>query len=142
MVKKVNTQEFKDEAMNAPVAVVDFSATWCGPCRMLAPVLEDISEKLGDKVSFYNVDVDDDGALAAGFAVRSITSDGVVATMQDPSCAVHSGEPLSQVASERCHPTNTKPLSAAAFKVTFLPLAHCPLPVTLPAFAGSASPRM
>ena len=43
MVKKVNTQEFQDEAMKAGVSVVDFNATWCGPCRMLAPVLEDIS---------------------------------------------------------------------------------------------------
>ena len=72
MVKKVNTQEFKDEAMNAPVAVVDFSATWCGPCRMLAPVLEDISEKLGDKVSFYNVDVDDSPELAMKYQVSSV----------------------------------------------------------------------
>ena len=44
MVKKINGQEFETEAMKAPVAVVDFNATWCGPCRMLAPVLEDISE--------------------------------------------------------------------------------------------------
>lgn len=72
MVKKVNTQEFKDEAMKAPVAVVDFSATWCGPCRMLAPVLEDISEKLGDKVSFYNVDVDDSPELAMKYQVSSV----------------------------------------------------------------------
>ena len=47
MVKKVNGQEFENEAMKAPAAVVDFSATWCGPCRMMAPVLEEISEKLG-----------------------------------------------------------------------------------------------
>ena len=51
MVKKVNTEEFQNEAMKAPMAVVDFNATWCGPCRMLAPVLEDISEKYADKVS-------------------------------------------------------------------------------------------
>ena len=72
MVKKVNTQEFKDEAMKAPVAVVDFSATWCGPCRMLAPVLEEISEELAGKANFYNVDVDEDGPLAAGFAISSV----------------------------------------------------------------------
>ena len=72
MVKKVNAQEFANEAMKAPVAVVDFSATWCGPCRMLAPVLEDISEKLGDKVSFYNVDVDDAPELAQQYRVSSV----------------------------------------------------------------------
>ena len=72
MVKKVNTQEFAEEAMKAPVSVVDFNATWCGPCRMLAPVLEQLSEELGSKVKFYNVDVDDDGALAAGFFISSV----------------------------------------------------------------------
>ena len=49
MVKKVNSQEFENEVVKAPVAVVDFSATWCGPCRMLAPVLEEISEELAGK---------------------------------------------------------------------------------------------
>ena len=72
MVKKVNTQEFVEEAKKAPVAVADFSATWCGPCRMLAPVLEDVSEKLGDKVSFYNVDVDESPLLAMEYRVSSV----------------------------------------------------------------------
>ena len=72
MVKKVNTQEFENEAMKAPAAVVDFSATWCGPCRMLAPVLEDVSEKLGDKVSFYAVDVDESPELAMKYMVNSV----------------------------------------------------------------------
>jgi len=72
MVKKVNVQEFENEAMKAPVAVVDFSATWCGPCRMMAPVLEEISDKLGDKVSFYNVDVDESPELAMRYGVQSI----------------------------------------------------------------------
>ena len=40
MVKKVNTQEFQNEPMKAPVAVLDFNATLCGPCRKLAPLLE------------------------------------------------------------------------------------------------------
>ena len=72
MVKKVNGQEFENEAMKASTAVVDFSATWCGPCRMMAPVLEEISEKLGDQVSFYNVDVDEVPELAMRYGIQSI----------------------------------------------------------------------
>ena len=72
MVKKVNTQEFNDEARKAPVAVADFNATWCGPCRMLAPVLEGISEKYEGRVSFYSVDVDDNPALAMEYRVSSV----------------------------------------------------------------------
>ena len=72
MVKKINGQEFAAEAMKAPVAVVDFNATWCGPCRMLAPVLEDISEKYAGKVSFFSVDVDECPGLAMQYRVNSV----------------------------------------------------------------------
>ena len=72
MVKKVNSQEFAAEAMKAPVAVVDFNATWCGPCRMLAPVLEDVSEKYAGKVSFYSVDVDESPDLAMKYRISSV----------------------------------------------------------------------
>ena len=72
MVKKVNGQEFAAEAMNAAVAVVDFNATWCGPCRMLAPVLEDVSEKYAGKVSFFSVDVDESPELAMQYRVSSV----------------------------------------------------------------------
>ena len=72
MVKKINAEEFVNVAKKDDVALVDFSATWCGPCKMLAPVLEDISEKLGDKVKFYNVDVDDVPELAAEYRVNSV----------------------------------------------------------------------
>ena len=72
MVKKINDQEFAAEAMKAPVAVVDFNATWCGPCRMLAPVLEDISEKYAGKVSFFSVDVDENPGLAMQYRISSV----------------------------------------------------------------------
>ena len=72
MVKKINGQEFAAEAMKAPVAVVDFNATWCGPCRMLAPVLEEISEQYADKVSFFSVDVDEAPGLAMQYRVNSV----------------------------------------------------------------------
>lgn len=72
MVRKINEQEFEAIAKKDDVAVVDFSATWCGPCKMLAPVLEDISEKLSGKAQFYNVDVDDAPELAAAYRVNSV----------------------------------------------------------------------
>ena len=72
MVKKINAEQFEQEAKKSAVAVVDFSASWCGPCRMLAPVLEAVSEKLGDKVDFYNVDVDDAPELAGAYRVNSV----------------------------------------------------------------------
>jgi len=72
MIKKVNAQEFAEEAMKAPVSVVDFNATWCGPCRMLAPVLEEISEKYEGKVSFFSVDVDESPDLAMQYRISSV----------------------------------------------------------------------
>ncbi len=72
MITKINEQDFTTKVVKDAAAVVDFSATWCGPCRMLAPVLEEISEQLAGKVNFYNVDVDDDPELAAGFSISSV----------------------------------------------------------------------
>ena len=72
MVKKVNSQEFAAEAMKASVSVVDFNATWCGPCRMLAPVLEGVSEQYQGKVDFYNVDVDEAPELAMTYRINSV----------------------------------------------------------------------
>lgn len=72
MVKKINAEQFENEAKKSAVALVDFSATWCGPCRMLAPVVESVSEKLAGKVDFYNVDVDDAPELAGEYGVQSI----------------------------------------------------------------------
>ena len=64
--------EKMDEVLASPYAVVDFSATWCGPCRMLAPLMEELSDELDGKVDFFNVDVDDNPALAGQFGIRSI----------------------------------------------------------------------
>ena len=49
MVKKISQNEF-NEVTASEVAVIDFSATWCGPCKMLAPVLEEVSEEYAGKV--------------------------------------------------------------------------------------------
>ena len=72
MVKKINEEQFISEAKKSAAAVVDFSATWCGPCRMLAPVVEALSEEYAGQVDFYNVDVDDCPELAMQYKVQSV----------------------------------------------------------------------
>lgn len=70
-MKIVNTQEF-NELMNENAVLVDFFATWCGPCKMLSPVLEGVAEKMKDKVTIVKVDVDRSPDLAAKFGVMSV----------------------------------------------------------------------
>ena len=71
MVKKINEAEFS-EVKNSKFAVVDFNATWCGPCKMLGPVLEEVSEEFGSKAAFFAVDVDDNQSLAIKNKIQSI----------------------------------------------------------------------
>lgn len=66
-------QDFDTEIANAAVPVlVDFWATWCGPCKMLAPVLEQVDEALAGGAKICKVDVDQQPALAARFGIMSI----------------------------------------------------------------------
>lgn len=71
MVKKISRNEW-NEVTESEVAVVDFSATWCGPCQMLAPVLEEASEDFAGKVNFFNVDVDENRSLAMEYRIQNI----------------------------------------------------------------------
>lgn len=52
--------------------LVDFHATWCGPCRMQGPILEEVKSKFGDKVNIIKVDIDQNQELAARYNVRSV----------------------------------------------------------------------
>ncbi len=72
MSKKITTAEFENEVLKSeqPV-IVDFFATWCGPCKMLAPVLDEFSEK-HPEYKVVKIDVDEETPLAIKFGVASI----------------------------------------------------------------------
>ena len=55
-------------------AVIDFWAPWCGPCRMVGPVIDELSIEFAGKVNFFKINVDDEQELAAIFGIRSIPS--------------------------------------------------------------------
>lgn len=52
--------------------LIDFFATWCGPCQSLGPILKDVKEALGDQVSIIKIDVDKNQAVASKFNVRGV----------------------------------------------------------------------
>ncbi|MBB5049317.1 thioredoxin 1 [Rhodopseudomonas rhenobacensis] len=72
-VGKVSDADFESEVLNAagPV-VVDFWAEWCGPCRMIAPALDEISSALGEKVKIVKLNVDENPQTASKYSVMSI----------------------------------------------------------------------
>ena len=69
----ITKNNFEQEVLHSDKPVlIDFWAPWCGPCRMLSPVISEIAEEYGDKVKVCKVNVDDEGELAASFNVMSI----------------------------------------------------------------------
>lgn len=73
MAKIIDQTEFDNLVLNGKgVVLVDFFATWCGPCKALAPVLEEVSEQLKDKASVYKVDIDQTQSLAQQYRVMSV----------------------------------------------------------------------
>ena len=72
-ITHITSQNFRDEVLASQLPVlVDFWAPWCGPCRMLAPVLEELDGDLAGKVKVAKVNVDEEMELAAQFQVASI----------------------------------------------------------------------
>ncbi len=80
---KLTTQDFKEKVFNYDTekdwkylgelpAIIDFYADWCGPCKMVAPILEELSEEYEGKLLVYKVDTEVEQELAAVFGIRSI----------------------------------------------------------------------
>ena len=73
MAKIINTSEFKTNVEeNQGVVVVDFFATWCGPCKMLAPVFEQAGEEMQNDETFLKVDIDESLELAQKFQISTV----------------------------------------------------------------------
>ena len=68
---ELNDATFDAAISAAPLAVVDFYATWCGPCKMLAPILESVEQET-EGVAFFRIDVDQAPDLARRFGIMSI----------------------------------------------------------------------
>jgi thioredoxin 1 len=85
MTEHITTDEFKQKVFNWDdnsewkyegdlPAIIDFYADWCGPCKMVAPILEELSEQYDGRLRIYKVDTDKEQELAMAFGIQSIPS--------------------------------------------------------------------
>lgn len=87
-VEPVTDQTFEEAVINAQRPVlVDFWAPWCGPCRMVAPIVEELASEYAGRVDFYKLNTDENPAVATRYGIRSI-----------PTLLVFkNGEPVGQI---------------------------------------------
>ncbi len=73
MVQEINVNNFNEEVINSSkLTVVDFFATWCGPCRKLGPILEEVETELSNKVDFKKINTDDNIDAAKEYQVSGL----------------------------------------------------------------------
>ena len=73
MVKKIDSNNFKSEVTDTKgLAIVDFYADWCGPCRKLSPIVDEIETELSDKVKFMKINTDENIDKAKEFQVSGL----------------------------------------------------------------------
>ncbi len=73
MVKHIDTKNFNEEVLNSnKLTIVDFYADWCGPCRKLAPILEEVETELSEKVKFTKINTDENIEAAQKYQVSGL----------------------------------------------------------------------
>ena len=99
MTITLTTESFKEKVFNYEInkewvyegdkpAIVDFWAEWCGPCKMVGPILEELSEEFEGKVDIYKVNVDEQPELAQAFGIQSIPSLLFIPMNEQPQMAM------------------------------------------------------
>ncbi len=73
MVNQINSDQFEEKVLKSEKpAVVDFYADWCGPCKMMSPLIDELSEEYKLSMDFYKCDIDANGDIAQKYGVMSI----------------------------------------------------------------------
>lgn len=69
---QVNSQTVADTINDSPLTIVDFTADWCAPCRMMHPIFKQMAEKYGDQVSFITIDTEENPDIIVRYGVQSL----------------------------------------------------------------------